>query len=263
MSGSTIADFIRARLAEAKDQNITMPAILTLSRRSEHSRYIFEDLHGHPLSPLSSDVGHEFGPWEVMEPAEAARLLRDHAGKGGALAADVITDPFWSEAMPLDFWFVGLLKENIYIRGFLDGEEVWHTVTGYDSVPRGHRTPSELAHEGGPSLWRVSTDGGAIVPVCGRGGKDVILAAALAGIVADRVIDIRHEGKPVQIAVNDDRLASLLLDVYGDKPHVIAEALMALKKSGENKHLWLQQVLGSRPELKELAKAVHHELTGQ
>jgi hypothetical protein len=89
------------------------------------------------------------------------------------------------------------------------------------------------------------------------------MATALAGIVADRVIEARHEGKPVQIEVGDDKLTSLLLHVYGDMPRAIAEAIMALKKAGGGQERWLKEVLGSRPELRELAERVHHELAGE
>jgi hypothetical protein len=263
MSDTNISDFIRARLAEAKDKDISTPVILTLSERSEHALAIYEDLHGHPMAPSGTDGDHEFGRWEVLSPAEASRLLRDHGDQGGAHAADLLSDPARGDAAPMDFWFVGLLQERIHIRAFLNGVEVWHWVTRYDRVPRNLQTPSQLAQDLGPSLWMVSVDGGKAVPVCGPNGKDVILASALAGVAADRVIDTQYQGKPVQIKVDDDRLASLLLDVYGGKPHVIAEAIMALKKGGGGKEGWLVTVLRGRPELQDLAKRVEHELTGK
>jgi hypothetical protein len=263
MNHSNISDFIRARLAEAKGKGISTPVILTLSERSEHARAIYEDLHGHPMAPSGSEGDHEFGPWEVLSPPEAARLLRDHGDQGGAHAADLLSDPAWDHAVRLDFWFVGLLQESIHIRGFLNGVEVWHWITRYDRVPHNLQTPSQLAQDLGPSLWMVQVDGGKAVPVCGPNGKDVILASALAGVAADRVIEVQHLGKPVQIEVDEEALASLLLDVYGHKPHIIAEAIMALKKLGPGKEKWLMTVLRARPELQGLAKQVEHELTGE
>ena len=263
MNDNDIGTFIRARLAEAEDKGISTPVILTLSERSEHARAIYEDLHGHPMAPSGAEGDHEFGPWQVLSPAEASRLLRDDGDQGGAHAADLLSDPAWGEAVRLDFWFVGLLRESIHIRAFLNGVEVWHMVTRYDRVPHNLPTPSQLAQDLGPSLWMVPVDGGKAVPVCGPNGKDVILASALAGVAADRVIDTQYQGKPVQIKVDDDQLASLLLDVYGGKPHVIAEAIMALKKGGGGKEGWLVTVLGGRPELQDLARRVEHELTGK
>ena len=74
----------------------------------------------------------------------------------------------------------------------------------------------------------------------------------------------RKDGEePVQIKVEEEALASLLLEVYSEKPHVIAEAIMALKKAGDGRERWLNEVLGTRPELRELARRVHQELTGE
>jgi hypothetical protein len=263
MNEMNIADFIRTRLAEARAKGIPTPVILTLSEHSDHARAIYEELRGHPMAPPSSEEGDEFGPWEVLAPEEASGLLRHHGEKGGAHAADLLCDPAWREAVQPDFWFVGLLKDNIFIRAFLDGDEVWHTVTGYGHVPRSCQTPSELAQDSGPSLWKLSLDGGKVIPVCGPNGSDVVMASALAGIAADRVIEIKHKGKQVQIEVDGDMLASLLLDVYGEMPHVIAETIMALKKAGNGKESWLTEILHGRPELQDLAKKVHHELTGE
>jgi hypothetical protein len=189
----------------------------------------------------------------------SAALLDRH----GAALPDQQTHVVLSEHVRPDFWFVGLLKEKIYARAFLDGKEIWHTETGYDRVRKDRQTPTQLAADAGPSLWKLSLDGGEVIPVCGPNGKDAIMAGALASIAVDRVIEARYQGRMVQVKVDDDELASLLLTVYGKTPHVIAEAIMALKKAGNGKERWLKQVLWSRPELRELAKKVDHELTGE
>jgi hypothetical protein len=106
----------------------------------------------------------------VLSPAEAARLLRDHGDSGGAYAADLLSGPIWAEAVQPDFWFVGLLEDSIYIRGFLNGDEVWNAVTGYDRVPRSVPTPSQLVQDLGPSLWKRSgatRSGGCSSKPCG------------------------------------------------------------------------------------------------
>jgi hypothetical protein len=77
------------------------------------------------------------------------------------------------------------------------------------------------------------------------------------------VIEARHEGRFAQLKIDDDRLASSLLEVYGDKPHAIAEAIMALRKAGGDKEGFLTNVLRGHPELRELAEKVQHEFTGE
>jgi hypothetical protein len=113
---------------------------------------------------------------------------------------------------------VGSLKKDIYSRAFLRGVEVWHTVTGYDRVPRGCQTPVQMAADAGPSLWKVSLDGGEVVPVCGPTGKDAIMAAALVGIAVGRVIETQHEGKPIQIKVDDDKVACSIKPIHPSAP---------------------------------------------
>jgi hypothetical protein len=260
MNDRTPGEFARDCLAEARNKGIADPVILALSSQSEPARAIYEDLHGHPMAPAESGNGHEFGPCEVLPAAEAQRLLRRHGDADGGQVADLLGDPFLTQRVRPDFWFVGLLEGEIHARAFLDGEEVWHVVTGYYRVRGDCQTPSQLAADPGPSLVKLRLEGGGVLPVCGPTGSDAIMARALAVIAKDRVIDTEHEGTSIQMPVDDDMLASLLLDVYGARPRAIAETIMALKKLPGGKHAWLAKVLGERPEL---ARRVEHELTGE
>jgi hypothetical protein len=256
MDETRIPDFLHPRLAEAEDKGIARPAILTLSDRSGPARAIFEELHGSPMPLTNSLSGSEFGPWEVLPAGEASSLLRRHAGWGGALVADLLSDRYWSEAGQPDFWFVGVYKESIEIQAFGGGEEAWHTAVGYDRSPR---IDEDLSRR----LWRLPRDRTDFIPAWGPSRENFLLAIALAEVASHQAIESRYQGKTVQIKLDDTMLASLLLDVYGDRPQAVAEALMALKRAGGGKELWLEQVLGSRQELRELDEKVRRELAGE
>jgi hypothetical protein len=246
MSDRSPGEFARDCLAEAKKKGIADPVVLVLSERSEPARAIYADLHGRPMAPYDKETDHEFGPFEIL-PTAAADLLRRDADLGGGHVADLLQDVVLRERVRPDFWLVLVMQAEIHARAFLDGQVVWRTVTGYYRVRRDRQTPEQLAADDGPSLWRVRLEGDQLVPVCGPTGKEVIMAAALAEIATDRVIEARHEGRLVQLEIDDDRLASLLLEVYGDKPHAIAEAIMALRKAGGDKEGFLTNVLRATP----------------
>jgi hypothetical protein len=98
--------------------------------------------------------------------------------------------------------------------------------------------------------------------VCGPSGGVAALAAALAGMALTRQLPVSHEGGIVNVPVDEEQVASFLLNVCDD-PRVVAEAIMALRKLGQGKETWLRATLRGRPELRDLARQVEHELTGK
>jgi len=75
-------------------------------------------------------------------------------------------------------------------------------------------------------------------------------------------LPVSHKGRIVSVPVDEEQVASFLLNVFND-PRIVAEAVMALRKLGQGKETWLRTILSGRPELRDLARQVEHELTGE
>jgi len=81
----SIAEFLARYLQEAKDKGIRTPVLCVLSSTCDQARAVYGGLTGEPMPPVTGPGGEEYGPTEVAEPAQAARLLREHCGGGGSL----------------------------------------------------------------------------------------------------------------------------------------------------------------------------------
>jgi hypothetical protein len=76
--------------------------------------------------------------------------------------------------------------------------------------------------------------------------------------------DPRQPGRTLTFPATDDLVADFLLKVLRDTPHVIAEAIHALRQVDGGRHAGrLKRLLWGRPELRGLAHAVQQELDGQ
>ena len=252
---NSFEDIIHELLGRAKEKGIAEPVFAMLSPEVPQAAAIYEDLKGRALEVPPGREGQA-----VLTPlprAEAARLLRRHAGAGGAVAADMLEDQ-----IPADYWVAVLAPVGLHLIAFRGGKEAFRASMGYAKVSRRMRSLTNLINDDGTSLLTVRTEDGQNMTVCGPSGGVVAFATALAGLALTRQLPVSHEGHIVSVPVDEDQLASFLLGAFND-PKIVAEAIMALKKLGPGKEKWLKTVLGGRPELQDLAERVEHELTGE
>jgi hypothetical protein len=250
------ADFdemIRAGLSRAKEMGIAEPVLTMLSPQVPQACAIYEEVEGRTLEmPPGRE---EMAVLLPLSLPEAARLIRRHGGQGGAVAADILED-----GILVDYWLAILTPQTLNLLAFRAGKEICRAGMGYSKVSRRVRSLTNLLNDDGPSLLPLKTGEGQNMIVCGPCGGVTSLAAALAGIALTRQLPISQEGRIVSVPVDEDQLASFLLNAFND-PKVISEALMTLKKMKGDKDHWLRQVL-RRPELRTLAERVEEELTG-
>jgi hypothetical protein len=85
-------------------------SVVFLSERSDHAWVVYEALTGSRMPPPPDpEPDEEYGHIEVAEPAQAALLLREHAGAAGLLAADYIKD----EILAGEWCSVGMLRDYL------------------------------------------------------------------------------------------------------------------------------------------------------
>jgi hypothetical protein len=252
---NSFEDIVHEQLVRAREKGIAEPVFAMLSPEVPQAVAVYEDLEGRALEVPPGREG-----MAVLTPlprGEAARLLRRHAGAGGAVAADILEDPILA-----DYWLAVLAPVGLHLLAFRNGKEVYRASMGYAKVSRHIRSFTNLLNDDGTSLLTVRTEDGQNMTVCGSSGGVAAFATALAGMALTRQLPVSHEGHIVSVPVDEDQLASFLLGAFND-PKIVAEAIMALKKLGPGKEKWLRTVLGGRPELQDLAKRVEHELTGE
>jgi hypothetical protein len=248
-------EVIRRGLARAKASGIAKPVLALLSPEVPQACAIYEDVKGRSLEVPPGREGEAI--LLPLSPPEAVCLLRRHAGQGGAVAADMLEDP-----IPAEYWLAILAPEGLHLLAFSEGKEVYRASMGYAEVRRNVCSLTKLFSDDGTSLLTVRTEDGQNMTVCGPSGGVAAFATALAGMALTRQLPVSHEGRIVSVPVDDDQLASFLLNAFND-PKIVAEAIMALKKLGDGKEKWLKAVLCGRPELQNLAREVEHELTGE
>lgn len=111
------------------------------------------------------------------------------------------------------------------------------------------------------------TSGKRKVPVCGKNLEAALWAAALVDTVLRRGMEIplptSKSGGVMTVRVTPKVVARFLRDVYAADPATVAEALMSLRKLDPARASWLLRVMMNTPDLAELARAVHVELTGE
>ncbi|MBL8797206.1 MAG: hypothetical protein JNM56_25110 [Planctomycetia bacterium] len=246
-------DLIREQVEKARGK-----VSVVVSEHSPHARAIFAHATGqHLLPPATPPQEGELGPTVILPCKDAAELLRQHASKGGQVIADTIENPVFKP----DYWLLFLLPEKLVLKGLGRGAVLWETVTEYDNVSNHVVTPQQLGQDEGPSHVPMRMDDGTKVRVYGATGEAAIMAANLVAIVNSGRIPVPEHN--TEIRVRDEKLASLLHDVYASMPAAVKEAITALRKLPGKKDRWLTRVLWGRPELRKLAKAVRHELTGK
>jgi hypothetical protein len=115
----------------AAEKKISDPVVLTLVGGSTHSRSIandpglYEMTKGIPFEKKGA-VGL------LLEAKDAAKLLREHAGKGGAYIAEILE----KKIMNYQYSIVDLMPERIGYASYFDDMEVIWNLTPYDRVER-------------------------------------------------------------------------------------------------------------------------------
>jgi hypothetical protein len=262
----TFDEVLRRHLEKARAKGIEgPPVLLLLSEKSAQGRAAYQALNGKPMDPPPDGLSEEeWRPIEVLSVEEASRVLREHAGAGGAVMAAHLVD----KVLPTELWLVLLRQDDIRFRAFCNGQRLSGGALDYERPSREARPPGEVLKDEGPSSFRVSMDNGDSALVCGPTGADAAMATALVMTVTTPNMIWPHphrRGKTVTIPMTDEDLAELLLDDYatGDGPRPVAEAIHALRRLGKREDAWLMKVLWGWPALRELAKKVHEELTGE
>jgi hypothetical protein len=262
----TTFDAIRAHyLARASSRGIERPVLFILGQASRPGQAVYSALTGKQMPPAPAGAGgEEFGPAEVADLGDAARLLRLHADAAGALAADFLEDP----AVAADWWLVLLTAHQLGLAGWSGEARVAGVWWPYDQVSRSVQAPSKMAEDEGPCMTTLATSGDRLFDVFGRTGLDVagagiLVALALAFPGFTEIPDPENGFQPVRARVTREWVRGFLGNVYKDQPHQVAEAVRALKKTEPAKADWLLRVMRNDPGLLELYRDVRRELTGE
>jgi len=186
-------------------------------------------------------------------------VLRAHGGPGGlAVGTNLAT------ARPVDGWSVTMTAAGVSCVGYLGAEEPIRFSAPHEDglLAEAPQEFIDLLNEESPSEIQLTTEDGRTVSVCGRDGMSAAMAMDLVAMVNGRRLPVSRDGCVVEVVVDDLALGSFLLEVHGEHPDVIAEALRVLQRLNPRGERRLRQVLWGRRELRPLAEAVERELTG-
>jgi hypothetical protein len=257
-------DFFARLVGAARARGIAHPVAIVFDSGSAQAQAVYADLAGEPMPAAPLD-GAEPVPCEVADPAEAVRLLRRHAGPGGALAAEHIED----EALAAEWWVVVLLPDALAVSAWSGGAEVLRGKWAYDRVSPSLQPLGKLLEDDGRSRLTLAAEGGSPpLDIYGRSGIDVGMASVLAAVASDypgftELPDPSNGDRPVRVRVTPELVRSLLSSMYIDCPHPVAEAVRALRKAAPDKAEWLLKLMRNSPGLLELYRATRRELTGE
>jgi hypothetical protein len=252
-------------LARAKSQGIERPVLFIMSHASRPGQAVYSALAGKEIPPAPAGAGgEEFGPAEVADLGDAARLLRRHADAAGALAADFLEDP----ALAADWWLVLLTARQLGLAGWDGDARVAGVWWPYDQVSRSVQAPTKMAADDGPCMMTLASGGDQFFEVFGRTGLDVAGAGILVALASDfpgftDIPDPLNGDRPVRARVTRELVRGFLANVYRDQPHQVAEAVRSLQKGEPAKADWLLRVMRNEPGLLELYRAVRFELAGE
>jgi hypothetical protein len=218
---------------------------LQLEAQEPRARAIYEALHGHPMPPVHA--GHGPGTAdEVVNRADAVRLLRTHAGNGGVLLARDL-----DRYVPAERTVVWLKEGFGRMFTGMKGRRYDVTVFGYESDWCHHesyrKSNSEIS-----GVFVIEWIDGKRVPMCCDDPKYTGELRML--------LELALTGKRSGTVMSDKDLADVLLSRC--TPAAIAEVIRALRKLGDGKDRWLVSILGRYRRLREVARQVEHELTG-
>lgn len=252
MQQTAFDDLITAQIKEAEVRGIVIPVLAAFAENSLPATAMYGEVTGKPIPRVADTRSSFVGGVLALSRSEAGALLRRHAGKGGIAVADVLENPVIQPAC----WQLHLLPGRIWVDfETQSGLPLLSAKTGYDVVSEEFQF---LRDPGRPSIRTFTMDDGIRVTVCGANGVELALAWMLAMIVATGRFP---DGVP--FPVTDGHILSALKYRYAEYPSAVKEAIQALRKLPGHKDRRLTRILWGRPELRKLAKAVRHELTGK
>jgi hypothetical protein len=236
--------YLNRELDKARARGIRRPVALLLGHLSAPARAVYRGLGGGEMElPPGLPADEEFALMEVVPASQAAALLREHAGVGGAAAADFAED----DALGPEWLAIALRRDHIAVGAYRRGRLLARARLDYDRVSKAQQTPGRLLEDVGPSMVILGDDSGGGCPVFGKTGFDVLAAGALVAVVAARpgYTELPHptSGAPLRLRVTEEVVRGMLWHAYRDAPHQVAEAITALRRSDPANAAWLERLL--------------------
>lgn len=259
MNDDRFDQLLDEHLALASARGITPPVIALLAPHSQHAQAAHVERHGHPFRHGNVGFARNSDLMELWTVTDAAGLLRRHAGIGGGAVAALLDDP---PQLP-DSWMLMLKEGHLAIAAVSDEELAFESVAHYDRLP--FQICACCTREvGRRGVMLFPSPNGAKVPVCGDSSDAIAMTTGLMYIVLTHSLPAPSLATNcVNLPVDDDLLASILLKFYSSKPETVAEAVRALRKMGDSMDGWLMETLEGRNELQELAGRVQSGLAGK
>jgi hypothetical protein len=256
--------YLNRELDEARARGVKRPVALLLGHLSAPARAVYRGLGGGEMElPPGLPADEEFALLEVVPADQAAALLREHAGPGGAAAADHVED----DVLDPEWLAVALRRDHIAVAAYRRGRPLSRVTLDYDRASRAQQSAGQLLMDEGPSMAVLCDDAGGGCPVFGKTGFDVLAAGALVAVVAAHPghteLPYSTSGARLRVRVTEKVVGDLLWHAYRDAPHQVAEAVRALRRSDPANGAWLERLLRNSPGLQTLHRAVCAELTGE
>lgn len=240
----------------ARERGIDLPVVLIFDPGAQ-AEAVYSQLSGRALAHTGNAAGEE--PEALTHTvAEAAGALRNHAGLGGRLVANLL------EAPPAGVvrWLLCLSGDHIGVYAF-DSEELrYRAHTHYDQLPAVNICPC-CARKKGPFPLVVGVDD----PSSADEEIDLFLQVADTSQVARAMIltqiaaNRRMPSAPyssgnVEFPVGNGELVQILSDFYSDSPEILVEVLRAPGRERHTGRRWLLDTLRTGSGLKRLGVKV-------
>ena len=238
-----VAEFLRQVLAAAAAQRIPSPPVVlsgfTITRND--GTVIVDDL--------------------VTSVATATPDLQKQARGAGQLAVrEMVQDAIKAQA-----WACILTPEDLTLFAFHAGVEVFRVTRSLDIDPAKDQTTLEQLNDERPAKMGMLLRSGQRIMIYGRTGADAALSGSIVAMFSSGELTMPHphqRGATITIPMNEKRLVQMLLGAYADNPHIIAEAIRALRQIEGDPSRKLTRLLRTRPELARLNRLVRFELDG-
>jgi hypothetical protein len=258
MTTNSFKSLVRRRLRSARAENIGRPVIACLWTNSPHAQAIHSERHGRPIEPLPDDQSWPAYALDTWTVAEAASLLRRKAGIGGAVLANLIEDLPQHERSWL---LLDVQEPSLRIAAF-GGCKLFENYVLYDEI---FDTVCVRCHKAakGKGAVRFHLDDGQKVVVCGKTTKAMMATLRLVTVADSQCLPSISRGAMARLPLTEGDLALILSRLYSNQPHVVAEAILALRKVPGGRDAWLTRVLEHTHALKDLADAVRIEINGE
>jgi hypothetical protein len=244
----------------ARERGIASPVLLMFDPAPQ-AEAVYARLSGRSYRRPQGIAGEE--P-EVLTHtvAETAGVLRDYAGLGGRLMANLLEAPPAGVAR----WLLSLSGDGIGAIAFVGENFGYQAHAFYDELPPVDLCASCTGKKG-PVRLVVTVDD------ADNGDDEIDLflrvadisqagdAMTLARVAANRRIpSVGHSPGFMEFPVGNDELVTILSDFYSDSPQLVAEVVRALgRELGRERHpgrQWLLRTLRTAPALKRLGQKV-------